>query len=131
MKNFTLIVILMNFDFLNININSDRIRDDSLFDSKQYWSIIESLQFLFIYTQSDIVFSVNYLIRKNFTLKLQHWKTVKHTLCYLWDVMNLSIEFTSSDDLHLVAFSDINWAGDLPQYTQTLSFDRFFFWMMT
>ena len=72
MKNFTLIATLMNSDFLNININNDKIRNDSLFNSEQYQSVIKNLQFLFIYTQFDIVFSVNYLIKKNFTLKLQY-----------------------------------------------------------
>ena len=70
MKNFTLIATSMNSDFLNIDIDDDKIRNDSLFNSEQYQSVIKSLQFLFIYTQSDIVFSVSYLIRKNFTSKL-------------------------------------------------------------
>ena len=72
MKNFTSVAISMNSDFLNIDIDSDRIENDSSFDSEQYQSVIKSLQFLFIYTQLNIVFFVNYLIRKNSALKFQH-----------------------------------------------------------
>ena len=112
MKNFILITISMKSDFLNIDIDDDEIRNDSLFNSEQYQSVIESLQFLFIYTQFNIVFSVNYLIKKNFTSKLWHWKIVKHTLCYLQSVMNFNIEFISSDNLCLITFSDTNWTDD-------------------
>ena len=43
MKNFTSVAISMNSDFLNINIDDDRIKNDSSFNSEQYQSVIESL----------------------------------------------------------------------------------------
>ena len=50
MKNFTSVVISMNSDFLNINIDDDRIKNNNSFNNEQYQLVIKSLQFLFIYT---------------------------------------------------------------------------------
>ena len=112
MENSTPVATPMDPGFLNADIDGDGTGDDSPFDSEQYRSVIGSLQFLSTYTRPDIAFPAGYLARKNSALKLRHWKAVKHALRYLRGAMDLSIEFTSSGGLRLVAFSDADWAGD-------------------
>ena len=84
-------------------------------DETVYCSMIGSLMYLMLCTWPDIAFAVGALSRYSSLPRASHLNTGKHLLRYVKKTANIGLRlgpFTTKY-LHLVLYSDADWAGDL------------------
>ncbi|XP_020415542.1 uncharacterized protein LOC109948051 [Prunus persica] len=82
-----------------------------LSDPTVYRSLVGGLQYL-TFSRPDIAFAVNTLCQFMHTPTDSHFAAVKRVLRYLAGTLTHGIHFTSGD-VHLQAYSDADWAGDV------------------
>ena len=68
-----------------------------------YASAVGSVQYAQVCTHPDLAFVTGLLGR---------WKLVKKVLRYLQGTKSLMVTYRRSDSLHIVGYSDSNYAGD-------------------
>lgn len=76
-----------------------------LTDSTAYHSLVGGFQYLML-THSDIYFVVNHVCQFMYAPTDEHWKLVKHILCYLKDTHTHGLFNQHTNSHHLQAFSD-------------------------
>lgn len=91
-----------------------------LSDPTLYRSLVGGLQYL-TFSRPDIAFAVNTLCQFMHTPTEPHFSTVKHVLRYLAGTLTHRIHFTSGD-VHLQAYSDAEWAGDVNDRRSTTGY---------
>lgn len=91
-----------------------------LSDPTLYRSLVGGLQYL-TFSRPDIAFAVNTLCQFMHTPTEPHFATVKHVLRYLAGTLTHGIHFTSGD-VHLQAYSDADWAGDVNDRRSTTGY---------
>src|SRR5438046_5913048 len=99
MKNCYSASMLMIFD---LKITDDLIEDEQFV--QKYQELVDSQQFLIIYTRSDIAFATDFLKHYNNAFMQQCWQTALHLLQYLHDMINYEITFDSSKKYKLVVY---------------------------
>ena len=77
-----------------------------------YALAIGSLQYAQVYTRPDLVFVTRLLGKFQSNSRIEHWKLVKKILCYLQGTKCLMMTYRRSDSLHIVGYSDSDYAGD-------------------
>ena len=77
-----------------------------------YASAVGSLQYAQVYTCPDLTFVTGLLDRFQSNYGTEHWKLVKKVLCYLQGMKSLMMTYRRSDSLHIVGYSDSDYAGD-------------------
>src|SRR5437762_12280336 len=101
MKNCYSASMLMIFD---LKITDDLIEDEQFV--QKYQELVDSQQFLIIYTRLNIVFATDFLEHYNNTFTQQCWQTVLHLLQYLHSMIDYEIMFDDSKRYRLVTYSD-------------------------
>ncbi|KAL6293121.1 hypothetical protein ACE6H2_001263 [Prunus campanulata] len=91
-----------------------------LSDPALYRSLVGGLQYL-TFSRPDIAFAVNTLCQFMHTPTEPHFAAVKRVLRYLAGTLTHGIHFTSGD-VHLQAYSDADWAGDVNDRRSTTGY---------
>ncbi|KMQ81993.1 integrase core domain protein [Lasius niger] len=87
-----------------------------------YREAIGSLMYLSIATRPDITFAVNRASRHMEKPSKLHWNAVKRILKYLKGTLNYGLRFGISQDRHLQAYSDSDYAGELETRRSTTGY---------
>lgn len=82
----------------------------SLFDPTEYRSMVGALQYL-TFTYHDLAFSFHQLCKFMSRPTSTHLEAVKHVLRHIRGILHHGIFFTPGP-LTLIAFSNVDWAGD-------------------
>ena len=77
-----------------------------------YLSAIGALMYLANNTRPNIAFSVNLLARYSFSPTKRHWNKVKHVLCYLRGMINMSLFYSNKSNFDLVCYADVGYLSD-------------------
>jgi hypothetical protein len=77
-----------------------------------YASAVGSLQYAQVCTRPDFAFVTGLLGRYQSNLGIEHWRLVKKVLRYLQGTKDLMLTYRRSDSLHIVGYSDSDYAGD-------------------
>ena len=101
----------------NLKITDDLIEDEQFV--QKYQELIDSQQFLIIYTRSDIAFATDFLKYYNNALMQQYWQMILHLLWYLHDMIDYEIMFDDSKKYRLVIYFDADWAADTKDWKST------------
>jgi hypothetical protein len=96
---------------------------DPLPDPTQYRHIVGALQYCTL-TRPDIAFFVNQLCQHLHALSTAHWSAAKGVLRYLKATVHHGLMYTKSS-LHLTAYCDSDWAGNLDDRRSTTGFAIF------
>src|SRR5437667_7194337 len=99
MKNCYSVLMPMIFD---LKITDDPVKNEQFV--QKYQELVDSQQFLTIYTRSDIAFATDLLEHYNNALTQQCWQTVLHLLQYLHSTINYEITFDDSKKYRLVTY---------------------------
>ena len=70
-------------------------------------------------TRPDISYAVRLLSRFMHAPKESHWKETKRVLRYIRGTLDLGLEFTHSDNFHLTAYSNADWADNIDDRKST------------
>src|SRR6266487_2218019 len=108
MKNCYSASMLMIFD---LKIIDDSVKDEQFV--QKYQELVDSQQFLIIYTRLNIAFATDFLRCYNNVSMQQCWQTALHLLQYLHDMIDYEIMFDSSKRYRLVVYFDADWAADI------------------
>src|SRR6266487_5189603 len=84
-----------------------KITDDSIKDKQfvqKYQELVDSQQFLIIYTRLNIAFAISFLKCYNNALMQQCWQVILHLLQYLHDMIDYEIMFDNSKKYRLVTY---------------------------
>ncbi|CAA7049059.1 unnamed protein product [Microthlaspi erraticum] len=92
--------------------------DKPLSDPTPYRQLVGSLQYL-QFTRLDIAFAVNRLSQYMHCPTDAHWQATKRILRYLAGTPAHGIFFSSTNNLSLRAYSDVDWGGDSHDYAST------------
>src|SRR5438034_1916887 len=95
----------------DLKITDNSVKDEQFI--QKYQELVDSQQFLIIYTRSDIAFTTGFLSCYNNMFTQQCWQAVLRLLQYLHETINYEITFDSSKDYRLVTYSDTDWAADI------------------
>ncbi|XP_038904425.1 uncharacterized mitochondrial protein AtMg00240-like [Benincasa hispida] len=77
-----------------------------------YRSTVGALQYL-THTRPDITYDINQLSRFLQTPTDIHWQAAKRVLRYISDVKHYGLYFQPNPNLHISAYSDVDWASNL------------------
>jgi hypothetical protein len=77
-----------------------------------YASAVGSLQYAQVCTRPDLAFVTGLLGRFQSNPRIEHWKLVKKVLRYLHGTKGLMMMYRRSGSLHIVGYSDSDYAGD-------------------
>jgi hypothetical protein len=77
-----------------------------------YASAVGSLQYAQVCTCSDLAFVTGLLGRFQSNLGPEHWKLIKKVLRYLQGTKDLMLTYRKIEYLHIVGYSDSDYAGD-------------------
>ena len=77
-----------------------------------YQSIIGSLLYLMIGTQSDIAFAVTHLLQFSTNPTEDHSKAAQHVCHYLVGTCDYKLVYTHEENKGLVAYTNSDWAAD-------------------
>ena len=77
-----------------------------------YASAIGSLQYAQVCTCPDLAFVTELLGRFQSNPRTEYWKLVKKVLRYLQGTKDLMMTYRRSDSLHIVGYSNSDYAGD-------------------
>lgn len=83
---------------------------DVLSDSKQYRSIVGTLQYCTI-TRPDLSFVVNKACQFLHAPTTTHWNLVKRILRYLKTTSQLGLSLSASSPFSLTSYTDVDWAN--------------------
>ncbi|RDX96077.1 hypothetical protein CR513_21308, partial [Mucuna pruriens] len=75
-----------------------------------YASVVRSLIYTQVYTRPDITFVVGVLDKYLSDPRMQHWKAVKHVMCYLRRTKGHMLTYQKPEDLEIIRYSDSNFA---------------------
>lgn len=67
----------------------------------------------------NISYAVKLLSRFMHAPKESHWKVAKRVLRYIRGTLDLGLEFTHSDNFHLMAYLDSDWASSIDDRKST------------
>ena len=81
-----------------------------------YASAVGSLQYAQVCTRPDLAFVTGLLGRFQSNPRTEHWKLVKKILRYLQGTKGLMMTYRRSDSLHMVGYSDSDYARDDRKY---------------
>ena len=98
---------------------SEIVEDDGMpFDDPSlYRSIVGALQYL-TFTRPDVAFSVHQVCQFMQNPMQVHFVVVKRILRYLKGTLQFGIHYTKGS-LDLIAFSDVDWVGDINDMRST------------
>ena len=88
-------------------------------DNKLFREVVGALLYLSSQSRPDIAFSVGYLGRKLNNPTTIDWQIVKRLLRYLVGTRDLGIVYSNKGSRRLEAYSDADFAGDLPSRKST------------
>jgi hypothetical protein len=87
-------------------------------DPSLYRQLIGLLMYL-VNTRPYIFFVVNTLSQFQVEPKHEHWITTKHVLRYIRGMLSYGLRYTSSNDIQLHGFTDLDWAGSVEDKMST------------
>ncbi|CAL8153025.1 unnamed protein product [Prunus armeniaca] len=91
-----------------------------LTDPTLFRSIVGALQYL-TFTRPDLAYFVNSVCQYMNQPTDLHWHLVKRILRYVQGTLEYGLSFTAGD-MHLSAYSDVDWAGDINTRRSTTGF---------
>jgi hypothetical protein len=77
-----------------------------------YASAVGSLQYAQVCTRADLAFVTGLLGRFQSNPGPRHWKLIKKVLRYLQGTKDLMLTYRKTESLHIVGYSDSDYAGD-------------------
>ena len=77
-----------------------------------YLSVIGALMYLINCTHSDIVFSINLLVRYSSTPTRRHWNFIKYILHYLRGTTNKGLFYSRESKQQLFGYVDAKYLSD-------------------
>lgn len=90
-------------------------------DSTKYRQLIGSLQYLSI-KRPDFAYSINKLAQYMHCPTKNHWTQLKRVLRYLKGIIHHGLFLNKKSSLHLTAFSDADWGGNLDDRKSTTGY---------
>ena len=93
--------------------------DKQSIDQQLYQSAIRSLLCLSGGTRPDITFSVSNLTKFSAKPSKHHWIAIKCVMRYLKGTIYFGVLYTKQKSQNFVAYSDVDWAGDLDNRKST------------
>nr|KYP61818.1 Retrovirus-related Pol polyprotein from transposon TNT 1-94 [Cajanus cajan]KYP63036.1 Retrovirus-related Pol polyprotein from transposon TNT 1-94 [Cajanus cajan] len=106
-----------------LNVKLDKSEDEGSVDGTMFRQIVGSLRFI-CHSRPEIAFSVGLVSRFMSDPRQSHLVAAKRIMRYLRGTLSYGILFphhTKGDDsLHLVAYSDSDWCGDLVDRRSTM-----------
>ncbi|XP_057432268.1 secreted RxLR effector protein 161-like [Lotus japonicus] len=111
-------------DLSEVNLKLDKCETESLVDATEYRQMVGSLRFI-CHTRPEISFSVGMVSRFMSEPRHSHQIAAKRILRYLKATLSYGIMFPVQDEkegLHLVAYSDSDWCGDLVDRKSTMRY---------
>ncbi|CAL9001424.1 unnamed protein product [Prunus brigantina] len=91
-----------------------------LTDPTLFRSIVGALQYL-TFTRPDLTYSINSVCQYMNQPTDLHWHLVKRILIYVQGTLEYGLSFTAGD-MHLSAYNDADWAGDINTRRSTIGF---------
>ena len=88
----------------NLKITNNSIKNEQFV--QKYQELIDSQQFLIIYTRLNIAFATDFLKYYNNALMQQCWQIMLHLLWYFHDMIDYEITFNNLKKYRLVVYSD-------------------------
>jgi len=76
-----------------------------------YASTVGSIMYAQVCTHPDLAFITGMLGRYRSNPGIDHWKAVKKVLCYIQVTKDLMLTYKKSDNLEVVGYSDVDFAG--------------------
>jgi hypothetical protein len=89
-------------------------------DPHLYRQLIGSLMYL-VNTRPDICYAMNVLSQFMNQPRQTHWIAAKHVLRYLRGTVGYGLRYTSSVDLSLQGYANVDWAGSAVDWKSTSS----------
>jgi hypothetical protein len=93
--------------------------ESQLVDSTLYRQLIGSLMYL-VNTRPNICSAVNTLSQFMVEPRRVHWVATKHVLRYLCGTVDHGLDYQRGDGVHLVGYTDSDWAGCVSDRKSTL-----------
>ena len=87
-------------------------------DPTLYHHLIGSLMYL-VNTRPNLCFAVNTLSQFMVEPRSVHWLVAKHVLRYLSGTVDFGLDYTRSNGIRLVGFTDSDWAGSVADRKST------------
>ena len=95
--------------------------DETEFDITQFRKLVGSLMYLTT-TRPDIMYAVSVISRFMDSPKNSHWQVGKRILRYIAGTLNYGIMYSSSNDLHVVGYTDSDFAGSIDDRESTFGY---------
>ena len=95
---------------MEVNVKYQSEEGDLLSDPTVFRQLIGSLNYLTI-TRPDISFAIQQVSQFMQTPRHLHLAAVCRIIRYLWGSSSCGLFFPTGSSLHLVAYSDVDWAG--------------------
>src|SRR5436190_16428289 len=92
----------------DLKITDDLVEDEQFV--QKYQELVDSQQFLTIYTRPDIAFATSFLRCYNSAPMQQCWQAALHLLQYLHGMIDYEITFDGLKEYRLVAYFNADWA---------------------
>jgi hypothetical protein len=92
------------------DIRKVRDSDSNPVDPSLYQILIGSLMYL-VTTRPYIFFDVKTLSQFQVEPTHEHWIAAKHVLRYIHGTLNYGLRYTTSNDIQLHGFTNLDWAG--------------------
>jgi len=101
----------------SLDVNNDPYRpkekhEELLGLKVPHLSAIWALMYLANYTRSNISFAINLLARYSSSPTWRNWNGVKHILCYLKSIMNMSLFYSNVSKLDLIGYAYAGYLSD-------------------
>ena len=93
--------------------------DSKLFNQELYQSAVGNLLCLSTRTRPDIAYAVSNIARFCSKPTMEHWKSIKHIMCYLNGTWNYGLLYDKEKVTDFIGYSDADWAGDLDDCRST------------
>ena len=91
-------------------------------ESIQYASVMGSLMYLQTCRRPDISFAVRMLGRYQSNPGIDHWKAAKKVMRYLQGTKDYMLTFRRSDQLKVIGYSDLDFAGCVDSRKSTFGY---------
>ena len=97
---------------MTLNLKKLCSDDSDLVDPTMHRQLIGSLMYL-VNTRPDKCFVVSTLSQYVCEPRQTHWVATKHVLRYLHGTVGYGLRYMADSDMHLVGYTDSDWAGSV------------------
>lgn len=106
---------------IECGVKLSKIGEGQVIDATLFKSMVGSLRYLTC-TRPDILYSVGLVSRYMEEPKISHLQAAKRIFRYIQGTISHGLFYSSSQNSHLVGYSDSDWGGDLDDRKSTTGF---------